>query len=113
LELPLRVSGVHPRGRISRAGVGGRCYSARPQRGGRMLPLVLLVACGPTFGTKEEAKGAVEGAFAQANPAGRTGMELGGKAVWLSAFGFDEKCLEEKDLAFNDNPNKRYESAQS
>jgi hypothetical protein len=40
-------------------------------------------------------------------------MELGGKAVWLSAFGFDEKCLEQKDLAFNDDPNKRSESAKS
>ncbi len=78
-----------------------------------MLALAMLAACGPTFVSKEEAKEAVESAFAAANPPGRTGMELGGKAVWLSAYGFDSTCLEEKNLAFNDNPNKRYESAQA
>ena len=77
-----------------------------------MLPLLFLAGCGPTFVSKEEAKAAVTSAFASANPPGRTGMELGGKAVWLSAYGFDNTCLEEKDLAFNDDPRKRYDSTQ-
>ena len=77
-----------------------------------MLSLLFLAGCGPTFVSKEEAKQAVQSAFASANPPGRTGMELGGKAVWLSAYGFDNTCLEQKDLAFNDDPRKRHDSTQ-
>jgi hypothetical protein len=77
-----------------------------------MLALLPLVACGPTFVSKEEAQAVVEKVFAEQNPPGRTGMALGGKAVWLSAYGFDPTCLEQKDLAFNDNARERHASAE-
>ena len=68
----------------------------------------LLVACGPStpFPAETAAKAVTDG-FAAANPAGRTGVLLKGKAVWLEAPYFDKGCLEGKDLAFNDNAAKR------
>lgn len=50
---------------------------------------------------------AVEDAFAAANPAGRAAVELGGRNVWLEAGMFEPICLEQKDLAFNDDPQSR------
>lgn len=72
------------------------------------IPLVslILVACGgpPSSLDESAARKAVESAFAAANPAGRTGMELKGKSVWLQGPWFDASCLESKDLAFNEKP---------
>lgn len=50
---------------------------------------------------------AVEDAFAKANPAGLAALELGGRNVWLEAGMFEPICLEQKDLAFNDDPHSR------
>lgn len=58
--------------------------------------------CGPSI-PEEAAREAVKSAFADANPPGRTGLELGGRAVWLRTDAFEDACLEQKDLAFNDN----------
>jgi len=50
---------------------------------------------------------AVEDAFSAANPGGRLSLELGGRNVWLEAGMFEPSCLEQKDLAFNDDPQSR------
>lgn len=50
---------------------------------------------------------AAEAAFAAANPAGRASVELGGRNVWLEAGMFEPICLEQKHLAFNDDPRDR------
>jgi hypothetical protein len=50
---------------------------------------------------------AAEEAFAAANPPGRASVELGGRNVWLEAGMFEPICLEQKDLAFNDEPHTR------
>lgn len=64
----------------------------------------LLPGCPDVTGEQTEAaKAAVEQAFQQANPQGRTGLEVLGKTVWLEAPMFDKSCLEKKDLAFNDD----------
>jgi len=65
-----------------------------------------LSACGPDL-NPDLAQAAVEEAFAEANPAGRTGLELLGKNVWLQASVFDEGCLTSKNLAFPDDPSRR------
>lgn len=73
----------------------------------------LLLGCdsGPS---DEEITAAVEGAFAAANPAGRTGLLMKGRdgVVWWQAGAFTNKCLEQNDLAFNDDPNSRPPGAQ-
>jgi len=74
-----------------------------------LLALLGLAACAKV--SKEDAQKAVMESFATANPPGRTGLELGGHSVWLRATWFENKCLEEHDLAFNDDPNKRPASA--
>lgn len=56
---------------------------------------------------EEDARKVVQEAFAAANPPGRTGVELLGKSVWLKAPYFESRCIEEKNLAFNDDPNHR------
>ncbi|NOY24957.1 MAG: hypothetical protein GXP62_03705, partial [Oligoflexia bacterium] len=67
-----------------------------------------LAACGPSVSISEEqARAVLEPALAQATPAGRTGLLLKGKAVWLQAPMFDKSCLEKNDLAFNDDPAHR------
>ena len=73
-----------------------------------LLPLMTAWACDaqPSLDSTA-AKAAVEAAFAEANPPGRTGLELAGKAVWLGTSAFDKSCLESKDLAFNDDPGSR------
>ncbi len=71
-----------------------------------LLAALALVACGPPL-KPEEAKKKVEEAFAEANPSGRTGIEIRGKAVWFEAPYFEDACLEEHDLAFNDDPASR------
>ncbi|MCK6502881.1 hypothetical protein L6R53_05710 [Myxococcota bacterium] len=72
------------------------------------LTLALLAGCGPAASiSEEEARAVLEPALAAATPAGRTGLLLKGKAVWLQAPYFDKSCLEQKDLAFNDNPGAR------
>lgn len=68
--------------------------------------LLLAAACGPSL-EPEGARKAVQDAFAAANPPGRAGLLLEGKAVWLQAGMFDDSCLEQKDLAFNDDPKRR------
>jgi hypothetical protein len=83
----------------------------------RHAPLLSALALlGPACGggltasvEKQAAVDAVQAAFAAANPPGRTGLELSGKAVWLKAGQFDKSCVESKDLAFNDDPGKRAE----
>jgi hypothetical protein len=75
------------------------------------LPAMGLIALGTlaagcpdiTGEQTETAKAAVEQAFQQANPQGRTGVEVLGKTVWLEAPMFDKSCLEKNDLAFNDD----------
>jgi hypothetical protein len=79
----------------------------------RALALTLSFA-GPLAGCPdgtgedtEAAKAAVEKAWAEANPAGRTGVELRGRTVWLEAPFFEKSCLEKNDLAFNDDARNR------
>lgn len=74
-----------------------------------LIALPFLAACASV--SKEDAQKAVMASFQEANPPGRTGLELGGRSVWLRATWFENKCLEEKDLAFNDDPNDRPASA--
>ncbi len=67
-----------------------------------------LLHCASTTGfSEEEARAALEPALLAATPAGRTGLLLKGKAVWLQAPMFDKACLEQNDLAFNDDPGRR------
>lgn len=67
-----------------------------------------LPGCPDVTGEQAAAAGAaVEAAFEAANPAGRTGVEVRGKAVWLEAPMFDKSCLEKNDLAFNDDARNR------
>lgn len=74
----------------------------------RLVGLVLLAGCFEEGGLDgATAQKAVEDAFAAANPAGRTGLELVGKTVWLGTEAFDKSCLESKNLAFNDDPGHR------
>ena len=78
-------------------------------------PLALaltLSACGPPM-EEQAAREAVEAAFTAGNPPGRTGLELRGKTNWFVGNMFYPPCLEEKDLAFNDNPDMRPDSAKS
>jgi hypothetical protein len=71
-----------------------------------LLPLALgLVGC-PSV-PEGDARAAIQQAFEAANPPGRTGAEVLGKAVWLTAPFFEEECLHEKDLAFSDAAAKR------
>jgi len=85
--------------------------AAREYRGGSAALFVaaLLLGVGGCKPKIEEsaARDAITAAFTAANPAGRTGMELAGKAVWLEAPIFDKPCLEQNDLAFNDDPARR------
>ena len=56
---------------------------------------MLVSGCPDVTGEQAEvAKAAVEQGFAAANPAGRTGVEVLGKTVWLEAPMFDKSCLE-------------------
>ncbi len=74
----------------------------------RLVGLVLLAGCFEEGGLDGAvAQKAVQEAFAEANPAGRTGLELLGKTVWLGTEAFDKSCLESKNLAFNDDPGHR------
>lgn len=66
------------------------------------FPGLLIQGCEPKL-EHAAAKASIEAAFTAANPPGRTGLELKGKAVWLEAPWFDKACLEQKDLAFNDD----------
>jgi hypothetical protein len=72
-----------------------------------LLPaLAILPACSPRF-SEDEAIDAVMRAFQEADPPGRSGVELLGRSVWLRAGMFDNACLEEKELAFNDTEDMR------
>lgn len=75
------------------------------------LLALVLTACGAgglgASVDKQAAIDAVQAGFTAANPAGRTGLELSGKAVWLQAGQFDKSCVETKNLAFNDDPGER------
>jgi|GEM_PF-1935017 len=75
---------------------------------GLVATAILGTGCGAVATPSEEAARAVlEPALTQATPAGRTGLLLKGKAVWLQAPMFDKSCLEQNDLAFNDDPASR------
>ncbi len=78
-----------------------------------LFALTTLTGCGELVApfSSEEATAVVQDAFTAANPGGRTGSLLRGKAVWLETDVFDKSCLEEKDLAFNDDPANRPTSA--
>ncbi|HCH63992.1 MAG: hypothetical protein CL927_12615 [Deltaproteobacteria bacterium] len=69
--------------------------------------VVSLAACEEITTDPAVPQAAVEAAFAEANPAGRSSVELGGRNVWLEAGMFEPICLEEKHLAFNDDPRDR------
>jgi hypothetical protein len=75
------------------------------------LPALFLASCGPPV-SKEVVVTEVKKRFAEDNPPGRTGVEFLGKGVWLRAPFFEDRCLEEKDLAFNDLPSKRPKGSQ-
>lgn len=77
-----------------------------------MIPAILAMAsvlgCSSLMGPNEdEARAKLEPLLAQAAQPGRTGLLLRGKNVWLETSAFDPSCLEEKDLAFNDDPADR------
>ncbi len=69
--------------------------------------LVALAGCEELTTDPAIPQKAVEDAFAKANPAGRASLELGGRTVWLEAGMFEPLCLEQKDLAFNDDASSR------
>ncbi|MCB9781002.1 MAG: hypothetical protein H6742_20705 [Alphaproteobacteria bacterium] len=72
-----------------------------------LLPLT-VAACGPAVSIGEEdARAVLEPALAGVANPDRVGLHLKGKAVWLQAPFFDKSCLENKDLAFNDDPATR------
>ena len=73
----------------------------------RYLALIcgFLGGCGASI-SDEEVVAAAKEASAEL-PTGQVGLELLGKAVWLQASNFDKSCLEEKNLAFNDDPAAR------
>lgn len=76
----------------------------------RSLALIMGALAGAGCGADldpDAAQAAVEQAFKEANPPGRTGMELKGKNVWLEAPYFDEGCITGKHLAFPDDPHRR------
>jgi hypothetical protein len=62
-----------------------------------------------------EVKAAVQQTFDDANAPGRTGLLIKGRSgvVWWQASMFDKSCLEEKDLAFNDDPASRPSNAKA
>lgn len=69
--------------------------------------VVLLGGCGAAPMDSEPAKMAVMKAFSDANPPGRAGLLLKGHHIWLEAPYFVPSCIEEKGLAFNDDPRQR------
>ncbi len=72
-----------------------------------LLPALLLApSCSPAFSEKT-AIDAVMKAFLEADPPGRSGVELLGRSVWLRGDMFDVTCLQEKDLAFHDTEDGR------
>jgi hypothetical protein len=71
------------------------------------VSLLSAVACEEITTDPAVPQAAAEAAFAAANPAGRAAVELGGRNVWLEAGMFEPICLEQKDLAFNDDPGGR------
>ncbi len=75
-----------------------------------LVVMVPALAGCPTV-AEEDARVAIQQAFEQANPPGRTGVELRGKSVWLKAPMFDEECLHSKDLAFSDRAGDRPRSS--
>ena len=74
---------------------------------------VMLVGAGCDGGggglSDEEVLTAVRAKFDAANEAGRTGLLMKGRTgvVWWEAGMFDKACIEQKDLAFNDDPISR------
>ena len=71
------------------------------------VSLPWTVACEEITTDPAVPQAAAEAAFAAAHPAGRAAVELGGRNVWLEAGMFEPICLEQKDLAFNDDPGDR------
>ena len=76
------------------------------------LMVFLLAGCDGGL-EDEEVAAAVQQAFDAANPPGRTGLLMKGRSgvVWWEAGMFEKSCLEQKDLAFNDDPASRPASA--
>ncbi len=74
------------------------------------VALTLLLTGCPAV-PEEDARAGIQQAFEQANPPGRTGIELVGKAVWLRGPMFQDSCLHAKDLAFTDDPKSRARGA--
>lgn len=79
--------------------------STLPVRG--LALLVFVAGCEELTTDPAVPQAAVEAAFAEANPSGRVALELGGRNVWLEAGMFEPLCLEQKHLAFNDEPHSR------
>ena len=67
----------------------------------------LSLGCGAAPMDSAPAKEAINAAFAAANPPGRAGLLLKGHHVWLEAPYFVPSCIEQKGLAFNDDPRQR------
>ncbi|MFT5686306.1 MAG: hypothetical protein ACI8RZ_007262 [Myxococcota bacterium] len=81
----------------------------------RTVILAMMVA-GCDGGLDEaEVKAAVQQHFEQANPPGRTGLLIKGRSgvVWWQASMFEKSCLEQKNLAFNDDPGSRPSNAKA
>ena len=73
-----------------------------------ILCTLMMTAC--DSGPDDEAiTAAVEEGFARANPAGQHGLLMKGRTgvVWWQTSAFTPACLEQNDLAFNDDPTSR------
>ena len=68
--------------------------------------LLLATACGPGL-SADAARQAVLDAAIEANPSGRSGIELVGKSRWVAAPMFNRECVQQKNLAFADTPADR------
>lgn len=71
----------------------------------RALWLLLPVLAGCSH--DEEITQIVLDSFAEANPQGTFGAEVGGKGIWFTAPFFDGDCLTARDLAHQDLPEMR------
>lgn len=71
--------------------------------------LLLAMACGPGL-SAEDARQAVLDAAVEANPPGRSGIELIGKSRWVEGPMFNRECVQQKNLAFADTPADRADS---
>ena len=79
-----------------------------------MILAMVLVGCDGGL-DEAEVKAAVQTHFDAANAPGRTGLLIKGRSgvVWWQASMFEKSCLEQKDLAFNDDPASRPSNAKA